>query len=101
MGFPVILNLESTDPIRMEMGESPSLGDLRPSNHEAQASAMSNSSHEASVAQVVMSSHCDEFMREVDTTGAGASHTKDSLTPLEKANTVRNQSSKMVMSSAS
>nr|POF12028.1 hypothetical protein CFP56_47285 [Quercus suber] len=46
-----------------------------------------------------MSSHHDEFMREVDTTGVGGSHTKESLAPLEKASTVRNQSLKMAMSS--
>ena len=101
MGFLVILNLESTGPIRMEIGESPSLGDLRPLNHEAQASAMFNASHEALVAQVVMSGHCDEFMKEVDTTSAGASHVEESPVPLEKASTVQNQSSKMAMSSAS
>nr|POF17159.1 hypothetical protein CFP56_39685 [Quercus suber] len=100
VSFPVIPNLESTSPIRMEVGESPSLGDLRPSNDEAQASAMSNASHKASIAQVVMSSHHDEFMREVDTTRVGGSHAEESLAPLEKASTVRNQSSKMVMSSA-
>ena len=83
------------------MGESPSLGDLRPLNHEAQALVMSNASHEALVAQVVMSGHYDEFMREVNTTSAGASHIEESSAPLEKASTVQNQSSKMVMSSAS
>ena len=51
---------------------------------------MSNASHEALVAQVVMSGHCDEFMREVDTTGAGGSHAEESPTPLEKADIVRN-----------
>ena len=70
------------------MGENPSLGDLRPSNHEAQASTMSNAPHEASVAQVVISGHRDEFMREVDTTGAGGSHAEESPTPLEKADIV-------------
>nr|POE65407.1 hypothetical protein CFP56_55270 [Quercus suber] len=48
---------------------------------------------------VVMSSHHDEFMREVDTTGFGGSHAEESLAPLEKASTMRNQSSKTVMSS--
>ena len=62
---------------------------------------MSNASHEALVAQVVMSGHCDEFMREVDTTSAGASHVEESPVPLEKASIVQNQSSKMAMSSAS
>ena len=98
VGFPVIPNLESTYPIRKEMGENPSLGDLRPSNHEAQASTMSNAPHEASVAQVVISGHRDEFMREVDTTGAGGSHAEESPTPLEKADIVRNQSLKTAMS---
>ena len=90
VGFPVIPNLESTCPIRKEMGENPSLGDLRPSNHEAQASTMSNAPHEASVAQVVISHHRDEFMREVYTTGASGSHAEESPTPLEKADIVRN-----------
>ena len=57
VGLPVIPNLESTGPIRMEVGGSPSLGDPRLSNHEAQASTMSNAPNEASVAQIVMSGH--------------------------------------------
>ena len=50
VGLPIILNPEPTGPIRMEVGESPSLGDLRPLNQEAQALATSNLPHEASVA---------------------------------------------------
>nr|POF25031.1 hypothetical protein CFP56_37991 [Quercus suber] len=88
MGLPVIPNPESTGPIRMEVGESSSLGDPRPLNHEAQALAMSNTPHEASVAQVVMLGHHDEFMKEVNTTSAGGSHAKESPGPLEKADTV-------------
>ena len=100
VGLLVIPILESTGPIRMEVGESPSLGDPRPLNHEAQASMMSNTPHEASIAQVVMLGHRDELMSEVDTTGAGGSHAEKSPVPLEKADIVRNQPLKTAMSLA-
>lgn len=55
MGLPHLLNLESTGPIRFEVGGSSSLADPRPLTREAHKSVMvasSKTGHDISVAQI-------------------------------------------------
>ena len=59
VGLLVIPYLEPTGPIRMEVGESPTLEDLRLLIQEAHASVMSKAPHEASDAQDITSADVD------------------------------------------
>ena len=47
VGLPVFSYPEPTGPSRVEVGESPTLGDLRPLSQEAYASMMSKAPHKA------------------------------------------------------
>lgn len=73
VGLPNFPNLELTGPIRMEVGESSSLADRRPSTPKVQVSAMeviSNALYEDFVGQnEVMGQHA-EPTRQVDVTAA-------------------------------
>ena len=77
MGLPVFSGPKPTGPMRLEVGESPTLGDPRLLRQEAQASVMSKVHHEASEAQ--------------DNTNAYVVQVVESSAPPVKAGTVRHQ----------
>ena len=59
VGLPVISGPEPTGPMRLEVGESLTMGDLRLLRQEAHASVMSKAPHEASKAQDITSADVD------------------------------------------
>ena len=73
VGLLVIPYLEPTGPIRMEVGDSPSLDDPRSLFQEAHTAMMSKAPYEALDAQ--------------DITSANVDLAEESLAPLEKAST--------------
>lgn len=73
----------------MVVGASPSRGDQRPLNNNAQASAISNEPHDILVSQFAMSDHSD----------VGGAQAEESPAPLEKADIMQNQALMMAMCS--
>nr|POE90443.1 hypothetical protein CFP56_43117 [Quercus suber] len=94
IGLPVIPYLEPTSPIRMEVGESPSLGDPSPLNQETHASVMSKAYAS------VMSKALHKALDAQDITSADVDLTEESPAPPEKAGIVRQEASMTAMSSA-
>ena len=86
VGLPVISFPEPTDPSRMEVGESPTLGDLRPLSQEAYTLVMSKEPHKTSDAQDITSDDVDLAEK--------------SPTPPKKADIARQQAPLMAASSA-
>ena len=84
-GTQVGLYLKPTGPSRMGVGESPTLGDLRPLSQESHTSVMSKAPHEALDAQ--------------DITSAEVVLVEESPTPSEKVGTVRHQALTTAVSS--
>lgn len=102
MGLPHLLNLESTGPIRFEVGGSSSLADPRPLTREAHKSVMvasSKTGHDISVAQIEVMGRPAEPVREVDNSISSGFHTEESPMTPGKADTVLTHSLGMVMSS--